>query len=85
MRICSLLPSATEIALCARPGHRPCSRHARVRLPTGGPAKPRITRSEVNSEQLSSREIDALVTGHLHEHRGLYHLDRALLERLIQS
>src|SRR5439155_13855408 len=41
-----------------------------------------ITRSEVESERLSSREIDALVSGHLHEHRGLYHLDRALLEEL---
>src|SRR5439155_19054307 len=41
-----------------------------------------ITRSEVESERLSSREIDALVSGHLHEHRGLYFLDRDLLERL---
>lgn len=82
MRICSLLPSATEI-VCAL-GLEPnlvgvtheCDYPPSVR------GLPRVTRSIIDSDALSSGQIDALVTSHLHDHRGLYQLDRTLLERL---
>src|SRR5204862_6073797 len=50
--------------------------------PVAVAALPRITRSAIDPETLTSAQIDALVTEHLHDHRGIYHLDRDLLEQL---
>jgi len=83
MRICSLLPSATEI-VCALGlgGDLVAITHECDYPPEVVAGLPRITRSAVESERLSSAEIDALVTRSLHDHRGIYTLDRDLLERL---
>jgi iron complex transport system substrate-binding protein len=45
-------------------------------------SKPVITSSRLAAGPLASAEIDALVTGQLHQHTGLYSLDEALLQKL---
>ncbi|MHB8575596.1 MAG: cobalamin-binding protein [Dehalococcoidia bacterium] len=82
MRICSLLPSTTEIVYALGLGDDLVAVTHECDFPTEALSKPRITRSKVDSERLNSREIDALVHDSLHDHRGLYHLDQAMLERL---
>ena len=82
MRICSLLPSTTEIVYALGLGDSLVAVTHECDYPPLAATKPRITRSSIDSAQLSSRAIDALVAGHLHDHRGLYQLDRDLLERL---
>lgn len=82
MRICSLLPSATEIVCALGLESELIGVTHECDYPAAVRNLPRVTRSVVNSDGLSSGQIDALVTSHLHEHRGLYQLDRALLERL---
>jgi iron complex transport system substrate-binding protein len=82
VRICSLLPSTTEIVYALDLGDDLVAVTHECDYPAAAATKPRITRSKVASERLNSREIDALVHDHLHDHRGLYHLDRDMLERL---
>ncbi|HEY8837806.1 MAG TPA: cobalamin-binding protein [Dehalococcoidia bacterium] len=82
MRICSLLPSSTEIVYALGLGDDLVAVTHECDFPPDAATKPRITRSAVDSDRLSSREIDALVHDHLHDHRSIYHLDRDLLERL---
>ena len=60
MRICSLVPAATEVlrARARGPGRR---RHPRVRLAAGGAAKPVVTASLIQTGDLASGEIDRAV------------------------
>jgi iron complex transport system substrate-binding protein len=82
VRICSLLPSTTEIVYALGLGDALVAVTHECDFPPEAAHKPRITHTAVESQALRSREIDALVAGHLHDHRGLYQLDRELLERL---
>jgi iron complex transport system substrate-binding protein len=83
MRICSLLPSATEIVCALGLSDNLVAITHECDYPPEIVARlPRITRSAVASDRLNSAEIDALVTRHLHDHRGIYTLDQELLERL---
>jgi len=82
MRICSLLPSATEIVYALGLGDRLVAVTHECDEPPAAREKPRITRSAIDPATLTSAQIDALVTQHLHDHRGIYQIDRALLERL---
>lgn len=82
MRICSLLPSATEIVFALGLGNQVVAVTHECDEPPAARALPRITRSAIDPATLTSAQIDALVTEHLHDHRGIYHLDRELLERL---
>ncbi len=82
MRICSLLPSATEIVCALGLEAELVGITHECDFPPSVHRLPRVTRSAVESERLSSGQIDALVASHLHDHRGLYQLDRELLERL---
>src|SRR5438045_9462395 len=82
MRICSLLPSATEIVYTLGLGEQVVPGTHEVDEPPDARTKPRITRSAIDPATLTSGQIDALVTAHLHEHRGIYHIDRDLLEAL---
>jgi iron complex transport system substrate-binding protein len=82
VRICSLLPSATEIvcslgleASLAGVSHE-CDYPPSVR------SKPVLTRSRIDQSGKSSAEIDALVSQKLHEHDGIYALDEQLLAQL---
>ena len=82
MRICSLLPSATEI-VCALGliGDLVGVSHE-CDYPAAVKALPKVTSSPIHGGERSSAAIDAFVSGHLHEHRSIYSLDEALLERL---
>ncbi len=82
MRICSLLPSATEIVYALGLGNELVAVTHECDEPADARTKPVITRSAIDPATLTSAQIDALVTEHLHDHRGIYHLDRDLLERL---
>lgn len=82
MRICSLLPSATEIVYALGLGDQLVAVTHECDEPPAAREKPRITRSAIDPAALTSAQIDALVTQHLHDHRGIYQIDRALLERL---
>ncbi len=82
MRICSLLPSATEIVYALGLGDQLVAVTHECDEPPAAREKPRITRSAIDPATLTSAQIDALVTQHLHDHRGIYQIDRALLERL---
>ena len=82
MRICSLLPSATEIVYALGLGDHLVAVTHECDEPPAAATKPRITRSAIDPAMLTSAEIDALVSRHLHEHRGIYHIDRESLERL---
>ena len=82
MRICSLLPSATEIVYALGLGDQLVAVTHECDEPPDARTRPRITRSAIDPETLTSAQIDALVSAHLHEHRGIYHIDRELLERL---
>jgi len=82
VRICSLLPSATEIVCALGLEAALVGVTHECDFPTSVRSLPRVTRSAVESDRLASGQIDAIVSAHLHEHRGLYQLDRELLERL---
>lgn len=82
MRICSLLPSSTEIVYALGLGDDLVAVTHECDYPAAVAGKPIITRSNIDSERLSSREIDALVRSESHDHRSLYRLDRDLLEQL---
>ena len=82
MRICSLLPSATEIVYALGLGDQLVAVTHECDEPPAARMKPRITRSAIDPAALTGAQIDALVQEHLHDHRSLYHLDRDLLEQL---
>lgn len=82
MRIVSLLPSATEILYALGLGDQIVAVTHECDTPAEVAEKPRITRSAIDPHTLTSGQIDALVSEHLHDHRGIYHLDRDMLERL---
>src|SRR5688572_27487333 len=81
MRICSLLPSATEIVCALGLGDQLVAITHECDEPPEVLSRPRITSSAIDPSSLTSAQIDALVTEHLHEHRGIYHIDRGLLEQ----
>ena len=81
MRICSLLPSATDIAVAL--GLQDClvAVTHECELPPGAGSVPIITRSTLGSGDRSSRDIHNHVTAAVHNGSSLYMLDQALLER----
>src|SRR5215470_15098528 len=82
MRICSLLPSATEIVFALELGDRLVAVTHECDVPTTADSIPIITRSTINAAAEGSRSIDHHVTEALHRGSSLYALDQALLERL---
>src|SRR2546422_10122372 len=82
MRICSLLPSATDIVLALGLGDQLVAVTHECDLPPGLREVPVITRSRVDQGQASSREIHNHVTAAAHSGSSIYTLDQALLERL---
>jgi iron complex transport system substrate-binding protein len=80
MRICSLVPSATDIlvALGLR-DHLVAVTHE-CELPSGANIAV-ITRSTLQSKTLNSRDIDRHVTATAHSGSSLYLLDHAMLEK----
>jgi iron complex transport system substrate-binding protein len=82
VRICSLLPSATEIVFALGLGDHLVAVTHECDEPPAARTKPPITSSAIDPHTLTSAQIDALVTRHRHDHRGLYRIDRDLLARL---
>jgi iron complex transport system substrate-binding protein len=81
-RICSLLPSATEIVYALGLGDRLVGVTHECDFPPEAAGKPRVTSSIIDSEALSSGEIDRAVRDSLEQQSTIYHLDRDLLNWL---
>ncbi|MCY4442051.1 MAG: cobalamin-binding protein [Deltaproteobacteria bacterium] len=82
MRICTLLPSATEIAFALGLGDRVVAVSHECDFPAAAREKPVVVRGRIGSENSTSGEIDALVRQQLSRGEGLYGLDLELLQRL---
>lgn len=82
MRICSLLPSATEIVCALGLGDQLVAVSHECDYPPQVRSKPHITRGLVDSAASTSAEIDAFVSQHLQDTHGIYALDQAMLEHL---
>lgn len=81
LRICSLLPSATEIIFALGLGANLVGVSHECDFPPAASALPKLTRSNIPAG-LSSRSIDAEVSAALASEGSLYELDLALLESL---
>src|SRR2546422_9328359 len=82
MRICWLLPSATEIVLALGLGDHLVAVTHECDLPPGARPVPVITHSTVDHGTRGSREIHTHVTAAAHRGSSIYALDQELLERL---
>lgn len=80
-RVCSLLPSATEMIFAVGGGGSLVAVSHECDYPTQAAQVPKVTRSCIPSG-LSSREIDAAVSANLQGDGTLYELDLRLLEEL---
>lgn len=80
MRICSLLPSATDILFALGLDNDVVAVTHECELPPGARPIPAITRSAMGSDTLNSREIDTHVTAAAHGGSSLYLLDHPMLE-----
>lgn len=81
MRIVSLLPSATELVYALGLGDRLVGRSHECDYPPEVARLPALTGSLVPGGHCGA-ELDALVSRAAHEHRSLYRLDCAALQRL---
>ncbi|MPZ75433.1 MAG: ABC transporter substrate-binding protein [Deltaproteobacteria bacterium] len=75
MRICSLLPGATEIAFALGLAEEIAGVSHECDFPPAARDKPVMVRSVIDSTMLDSGEIDRQVGNLLREHRSLYMLD----------
>lgn len=82
MRICSLLPSATDIVFALGLGDELIAVTHECDLPAGVGPVPVMTRSTLDQRTRGSREIHHHVTAAVHSGSSLYVLDQDLLERL---
>jgi iron complex transport system substrate-binding protein len=81
MRICSLLPSATEILFALGCGDLLVAVTHECDYPAGACRLPKVTRSNIPAG-ISSDQIDSAVTSSLQTSGSLYELDLPLLEHL---
>ncbi len=82
MRICSLLPSGTEILFALELGERLVAVTHECDVPAGAGPIPIITRSTLDHAGRGSRDIHNHVTEAMHRGSGIYTLDHELLARL---
>ena len=75
MRICSLLPGATEIAFALGLDDQIVGVTHECDHPADAKNKPVMVRSAIDSARMSSREIDEKVTEILRAGKGLYSID----------
>ena len=75
MRICSLLPGATEIAYLLGLGDRIVGVTHECDYPPEAQYKPVVVRSVIDSKRMSGAEIDAKVSELLQAGKGLYSID----------
>jgi iron complex transport system substrate-binding protein len=81
-RICSLLPSATEIVCALGLADRLVAVTHECDFPSEVLSKPRVTASAFDSAAMTSREIDSALRASLAQEATIYHLDRDLLENV---
>ena len=81
LRICSLLPSSTEIIYLLELEDRLVGVSHECNYPAEALKKPRITKSFIPS-QATSAEIDRMVTERLEKGELLYEIDMALLKKI---
>ena len=82
LRICSLLPSATEIVFALGLGDRLVAVTHECDYPPAAIRLPVVTRSTLDHGTRHSREIHNHIASSLHAGSSIYALDHALLERL---
>jgi iron complex transport system substrate-binding protein len=82
LRICSLLPSATEIVFALGLGDRLVAVTHECDYPSEATRLPIITRSTLDHGTQHSREIHHHIASSLHAGSSIYALDHVLLERL---
>lgn len=75
MRICSLLPGATEIAYLLGLGEQIVGVTHECDYPAEAQYKPIMVRSAIDQKRMSNREIDAKVAELLAAGKGLYSID----------
>jgi iron complex transport system substrate-binding protein len=79
MRVCSLLPGATEIAFALGLGDDVVGVTHECDYPAEARQKPVVVRSLIDSNRMSSLEIDRWVSERLGNNRGLYMIDEEQL------
>lgn len=82
MRVASLLPSATEMVHFAGVGDTLVGVTHECDHPPGVEGLPRLTKSKIGGDAMTSAEIDAAVGGILTAEDSIYALDARLLEEL---
>ena len=82
MRICSLLPSSTEIVFALGLGDRLAGVTHECDYPAEAASIPAVTRSLIDHSESSSAEIHRHVSEAVHAGSSIYALDQALLERI---
>ena len=82
MRICSLLPSSTEIVFALGLGDRLVGITHECDYPPGAVGLPVVTASLVDHQESSSGAIHRHISEAIHGGSGVYALDQGLLERL---
>lgn len=82
MRVCSLLPSATEIVAALGCGDLLVGRSAECDYPPGVSSLPVVTAARIDPAELGSAAIDAAVREAVLAGQQLYLLDDAMIERL---
>lgn len=82
MRICSFLPSATEIVCELGLGDSLVGVSEECRWPPSVMGKPVVTAARIDSSSLSSLEIDEAVRSSLRDGRSLYTIDAELIDAL---
>ena len=85
MRICSLLPSSTEIVFALGLGDRLAGVTHECDFPAEAASIPAVTRSLIDHSESSSAEIHRHVSEAVHAGSSIYGLDQALLERIDPS
>jgi iron complex transport system substrate-binding protein len=81
-RICSLLPSATEIICQLGCGDRLVGRSAECQFPESVTGLPVVTAARIDTSQMAGAAIDRAVREAVLDGRSLYSLDEELIGRL---
>ncbi|MCH8827750.1 MAG: cobalamin-binding protein, partial [Chloroflexi bacterium] len=82
MRICSFLPSATEIVYALGLGDSLLAVSHECDFPSEAQAKPKVVRSRFDASSLSGREIDRVVSEMYARGERIYEVDQAVLEEI---